>query len=81
MHKCNKKNWIIASEIAKKEVMRNREKGYVLAKKNKGKKDEFKLLAKFIIKWQKSPRRRRNNTYNYTLSHICRVRGFQYLRQ
>ena len=50
MHKCNKKNWIIASEIAKKEVMRNREKGYVLAKKNKGKKDEFKLLAKFIIK-------------------------------
>ena len=68
-------------EIPEKEVTRNRDKGYILDKDIKDQDDQFNIVTKFIVKreWKKYPRILRINTYNYNLSHICRVKGLQYL--
>ena len=67
----------------------NRKRGYegqiegpYLGEKCKGKEDTFKEMPNLIVMWvwQKHQIIQRRNTYNYTLSHLYRVRGFQYLR-
>ena len=64
------------------EVMRAKYKGPIRVKKCKGQEDIFKAMTNLMVKWvwQKHPIIWRMNTYNYTFSHLYRVRGFQYLR-
>ena len=64
------------------ENMRTKYKGPIWVKKIKGQEFIFKAMTNLIVSWvcQNHPIIQRNNTYNYTLSHLYRVRGFHHLR-
>ena len=76
-------------QLFEKKRQKKRKRGYegqieepYPSKKCKRQEDILKAMNNLIVNWvcQKHPIKRRNNTYNYTLSHLYRVRGFQYLR-
>ena len=52
------------------------------SEKYKVQEDIFRAMTNLMFKWvwQKHPIIIRVNTYNYILSHLYKVRGFQYLR-
>ena len=75
----------IKTKIDREECKRGYEgqiEGPYPSEKIKVQEDIFKATTKLIVRWvwYNHPIIERNNTCNYTLSHLYRVRGFRYLR-
>ena len=82
-------HWWYVRQLLKHIYRENLKRGYEVqiegaypSEKSKGQEGIFKKMTNLLVKrvWKKNPIIQKKNTYNYTLSHLNRVRGFQYLR-